>query len=122
MWVFLGFVLLDLLHILSYLPKSLNFVKHSSYIGWREYELLLMIYGFLKGSSQKPLLFIIEMSHFIRCYVFKNEGFNSLCFANCVKNLLFSCEQRTFLTSFVKHRGYGSILENISANCTAAFR
>lgn len=26
----------DLLHILSYLPKSLNFVKHSSYIGWRE--------------------------------------------------------------------------------------
>ncbi|KAF4370867.1 hypothetical protein G4B88_012667 [Cannabis sativa] len=26
----------DLLHILSYLPKSLNFVSHSSYIGWRE--------------------------------------------------------------------------------------
>lgn len=26
----------DLLHIFSYLPKGLNFVKHSSYIGWRE--------------------------------------------------------------------------------------
>lgn len=26
----------DLLHILSYLPKDLNFVNHSSYIGWRE--------------------------------------------------------------------------------------
>ncbi|PON85019.1 Glycosyl transferase [Trema orientale] len=26
----------DLLHILSYLPKGLNFVSHSSYIGWRE--------------------------------------------------------------------------------------
>ncbi|EPS68967.1 hypothetical protein M569_05800, partial [Genlisea aurea] len=26
----------DLLHILSYLPKDLNFIKHSSYIGWRE--------------------------------------------------------------------------------------
>ncbi|KAL5542503.1 hypothetical protein UlMin_010213 [Ulmus minor] len=26
----------DLLHILSYLPKNLNFVNHSSYIGWRE--------------------------------------------------------------------------------------
>ena len=34
-FVFVGFV--DLLHILSYLPKDLNFVNHSSYIGWREY-------------------------------------------------------------------------------------
>ena len=35
MWVFFG--LADLLHILSFLPKSLNFVNHSSYIGWKEY-------------------------------------------------------------------------------------
>ncbi|KAL6535161.1 hypothetical protein OROMI_026535 [Orobanche minor] len=27
---------MDLLHILSYLPKYLNFVNHTSYIGWRE--------------------------------------------------------------------------------------
>ncbi|KAJ4722878.1 beta-glucuronosyltransferase GlcAT14A-like [Melia azedarach] len=26
----------DLLHILSYLPKELNFVNHTSYIGWKE--------------------------------------------------------------------------------------
>ncbi|KAK4750345.1 hypothetical protein SAY87_027794 [Trapa incisa] len=26
----------DLLHILSYLPKDLNFVNHTSHIGWRE--------------------------------------------------------------------------------------
>lgn len=26
----------DLLHIFSYLPKDLNFVNHTSYIGWRE--------------------------------------------------------------------------------------
>ncbi|WOH12667.1 hypothetical protein DCAR_0832174 [Daucus carota subsp. sativus] len=26
----------DLLHILSYLPKDLNFVNHTSYIGWRD--------------------------------------------------------------------------------------
>lgn len=26
----------DLLHILSYMPKDLNFVNHTSYIGWRE--------------------------------------------------------------------------------------
>ncbi|KAL3359917.1 hypothetical protein AABB24_016422 [Solanum stoloniferum] len=26
----------DLLHILSYIPKDLNFVNHTSYIGWRE--------------------------------------------------------------------------------------
>ncbi|XVF09442.1 hypothetical protein REPUB_Repub07fG0092900 [Reevesia pubescens] len=26
----------DLLHILSYMPKDLNFVNHTSYIGWKE--------------------------------------------------------------------------------------
>ena len=26
----------DLLHILSFLPKDMNFVHHSSYIGWKE--------------------------------------------------------------------------------------
>ncbi|KAL0920419.1 hypothetical protein M5K25_009555 [Dendrobium thyrsiflorum] len=26
----------DLLHVFSFLPKDLNFVQHSSYIGWRE--------------------------------------------------------------------------------------
>lgn len=26
----------ELLHILSHLPKDLNFVNHTSYIGWRE--------------------------------------------------------------------------------------
>ncbi|XWS22410.1 hypothetical protein CRYUN_Cryun29cG0031600 [Craigia yunnanensis] len=26
----------DLLHILSYLPKNLNFVNHTSYLGWKE--------------------------------------------------------------------------------------
>ncbi|GMJ01847.1 hypothetical protein like AT3G24040 [Hibiscus trionum] len=30
----------DLLHILSYLPKDLNFVNHTSYIGWKESKLL----------------------------------------------------------------------------------
>lgn len=33
----------DLLHILSYLPKDLNFVNHSSYIGWREYDYILLL-------------------------------------------------------------------------------
>nr|CAB3497092.1 unnamed protein product [Digitaria exilis] len=26
----------DLLHVFSYLPKDLNFIQHSSYIGWKE--------------------------------------------------------------------------------------
>ncbi|XP_052148626.1 beta-glucuronosyltransferase GlcAT14A-like [Oryza glaberrima] len=26
----------DLLHVLSYIPKDLNFIQHTSYIGWRE--------------------------------------------------------------------------------------
>ncbi|CAN4090981.1 unnamed protein product [Withania somnifera] len=30
----------DLLHILSYMPKDLNFVNHTSYIGWRESQKL----------------------------------------------------------------------------------
>lgn len=34
-------VFADLLHVLSYLPKDLNFVNHSSYIGWKEYDILL---------------------------------------------------------------------------------
>lgn len=38
----------DLLHILSYMPKDLNFVNHSSYIGWREYDdLSLKFYTFV---------------------------------------------------------------------------
>lgn len=32
---FAGFA--DLLHILSFVPRDLNFVNHTSYIGWREY-------------------------------------------------------------------------------------
>lgn len=43
--VFLGCV--DLLHIMSFLPKDLNFVNHSSYIGWKEYvHLFCHIYRF----------------------------------------------------------------------------
>ena len=34
MKLFMG--LLDLLHIMSFLPKDMNFVNHSSYIGWKE--------------------------------------------------------------------------------------
>lgn len=37
-WIFGVFA--DLLHILSYLPKDFNFVNHTSYIGWREYDQL----------------------------------------------------------------------------------
>jgi hypothetical protein len=29
-------LLADLLHVLSYIPKDLNFIQHTSYIGWRE--------------------------------------------------------------------------------------
>eukprot|EP00249_Psilotum_nudum_P019271 c27174_g2_i2 orf=319-1620(+) len=28
----------DLLHVLSYLPKDLNFIEHTSDIGWKEYQ------------------------------------------------------------------------------------
>ncbi|XP_020589862.1 beta-glucuronosyltransferase GlcAT14A-like [Phalaenopsis equestris] len=30
----------DLLHVFSFLPKDLNFVQHSSYVGWRESRML----------------------------------------------------------------------------------
>nr|KJB72166.1 hypothetical protein B456_011G162900 [Gossypium raimondii] len=41
----------DLLHILSYLPKNLNFVNHSSYIGWKE------------SKSLKPI--IVDTGHYL---------------------------------------------------------
>ncbi|XP_022858594.1 beta-glucuronosyltransferase GlcAT14A-like [Olea europaea var. sylvestris] len=45
----------DLLHILSYLPKDLNFVNHSSYIGWRESRKL-------KPIIVDPALYLAENS------------------------------------------------------------
>ncbi|KAL0366784.1 UNVERIFIED_CONTAM: Beta-glucuronosyltransferase GlcAT14A [Sesamum radiatum] len=43
----------DLLHILSYLPRDLNFVNHTSYIGWRESKKL-------KPIIVDPALFLAE--------------------------------------------------------------
>ncbi|KAL8268032.1 hypothetical protein R6Q59_001830 [Mikania micrantha] len=45
----------DLLHILSYLPKDLNFVNHTSYIGWKELRIL-------KPVVVDPGLFLSEQS------------------------------------------------------------
>lgn len=33
-----AFYCLDLLHVFSYLMKNLNFIDHTSNIGWKEYE------------------------------------------------------------------------------------
>ncbi|XP_071713537.1 beta-glucuronosyltransferase GlcAT14A-like [Rutidosis leptorrhynchoides] len=45
----------DLLHILSYVPKDLNFVNHTSYIGWKESRML-------KPVVVDPGLFLNEPS------------------------------------------------------------
>lgn len=45
----------DLLHILSYLPKDLNFVNHTSYIGWRESKKL-------KPIIVDPGLYLLDKS------------------------------------------------------------
>ncbi|CAH9087758.1 unnamed protein product [Cuscuta europaea] len=45
----------DLLHILSYLPKDLNFINHTSYIGWRESQKL-------KPIIVDPGLYLVEES------------------------------------------------------------
>lgn len=34
------FVPADLLHIFSYLPRDLNFLEHSSNIGWKEWVIV----------------------------------------------------------------------------------
>ncbi|GKB76202.1 beta-glucuronosyltransferase GlcAT14A [Tanacetum coccineum] len=44
-----------LLHILSYMPKDLNFVNHTSYIGWKESRIL-------KPVVVDPGLFLAEQS------------------------------------------------------------
>ncbi|CAN1278808.1 Beta-glucuronosyltransferase GlcAT14A [Linum perenne] len=46
----------DLLHIFSYLPKDLNFVSHSSYIGWKESRRL-------KPVIVDPGLYLAEKSY-----------------------------------------------------------
>ncbi|CAN0875677.1 Beta-glucuronosyltransferase GlcAT14A [Linum grandiflorum] len=46
----------DLLHIFSYLPKDLNFVSHSSYIGWKESRRL-------KPIIVDPGLYLAEKSY-----------------------------------------------------------
>ncbi|PIN03222.1 Branching enzyme [Handroanthus impetiginosus] len=43
----------DLLHILSYLPRDLNFVNHTSYIGWRQLRKL-------KPIIVDPALYLTE--------------------------------------------------------------
>ncbi|CAN1278802.1 Beta-glucuronosyltransferase GlcAT14A [Linum perenne] len=47
---------IDLLHIFSYLPKDLNFVSHSSYIGWKESRRL-------KPVIVDPGLYLAEKSY-----------------------------------------------------------
>ncbi|KAL8491156.1 hypothetical protein ACS0TY_022983 [Phlomoides rotata] len=47
----------DLLHILSYLPRDLNFVNHTGYIGWRESRKL-------KPIIVDPALYLTENSEF----------------------------------------------------------
>ena len=80
-WVFflMGFLLCvfvefaDLLHILSFLPKDVNFVNHTSYIGWKEYV------NFLSSSSllllQTAYLDTKESSIFVRI----GDTFQSFC-------------------------------------------
>ncbi|CAL1384408.1 unnamed protein product [Linum trigynum] len=46
----------DLLHIFSYLPKGLNFVSHSNYIGWKESRRL-------KPIIVDPGLYLAEKSY-----------------------------------------------------------
>ncbi|KAK3187778.1 hypothetical protein Dsin_027339 [Dipteronia sinensis] len=49
----------DLLHILSYLPKELNFVNHTSYIGWRESKKLkpIIVDPGLYLSEKNPMFY-----------------------------------------------------------------
>ncbi|KAM7466211.1 hypothetical protein LguiB_013773 [Lonicera macranthoides] len=52
----------DLLHILSYLPKDLNFVNHTSYIGWRESRKLkpIIVDPGLYFSEKKQMFYATE--------------------------------------------------------------
>ncbi|KAH7573106.1 hypothetical protein JRO89_XS03G0070000 [Xanthoceras sorbifolium] len=49
----------DLLHILSYLPKDLNFLNHTSYIGWRESKKLkpIIVDPGLYLSEKNPMFY-----------------------------------------------------------------
>ncbi|PRQ51673.1 putative glucuronosyltransferase [Rosa chinensis] len=48
----------DLLHIMSFMPKDLNFVNHSSYIGWKESKRLKQVIVDLElYLSEKNVMF-----------------------------------------------------------------
>ncbi|KAG6727350.1 hypothetical protein I3842_02G125100 [Carya illinoinensis] len=53
---------LDLLHILSFLPKDLNFLNHSSYIGWRESRKLrpIIVYPGLYLSKKTGMFYATQ--------------------------------------------------------------
>ncbi|XP_042967676.1 beta-glucuronosyltransferase GlcAT14A-like isoform X2 [Carya illinoinensis] len=52
----------DLLHILSFLPKDLNFLNHSSYIGWRESRKLrpIIVYPGLYLSKKTGMFYATQ--------------------------------------------------------------
>ncbi|KAK1567311.1 hypothetical protein Q3G72_010729 [Acer saccharum] len=60
----------DLLHILSYLPKDLNFVNHTSYIGWRESKKLkpIIVDPGLYLSEKNPMFYASQKRELPRAF------------------------------------------------------
>ncbi|XP_039129813.1 beta-glucuronosyltransferase GlcAT14C-like [Dioscorea cayenensis subsp. rotundata] len=52
----------DILHIFSYLPRDLNFIEHSSNIGWKEYQRArpIIVDPRLYGSDRKDVFWAKE--------------------------------------------------------------
>ncbi|XP_074559330.1 beta-glucuronosyltransferase GlcAT14A [Curcuma longa] len=60
----------DLLHVFSFLPKDLNFVQHSSYIGWRESWQLrpIIVDPGLYLSSRTDIFYATQKREFPNAY------------------------------------------------------
>jgi hypothetical protein len=52
----------DLLHVFSYLPKDLNFIQHTSYIGWKEYGHFIIFGSSLSLNLGLEVIYIVCLS------------------------------------------------------------
>ena len=76
----------DLLHILSYLPKDLNFVNHTSYLGWKEYVNFIYFATFANcifGYKRKVVSLLELVLHFSHLFIF-NQTIILLLYSNFI--------------------------------------
>ena len=71
---YVSFYFSDLLHIFSYLPRDLNFLEHTSSIGWKEWESDTFLVGVGRIGRYTLWLWLIYMSLYFMLAGIKEQG------------------------------------------------